>query len=148
MELFTQLQAWHWFALAVLLIVLEVTTTFGFLLGIAFAALALAVALLILPGLAWDWQLLSFGVLSVLLTVGYRRYFKPVNDATDNPLLNDRAAQMVGKSFVLGIDLDRSGADMVGDTRWALSSTGRIDKGTRVRVVGVDGVVLRVEEDV
>jgi membrane protein implicated in regulation of membrane protease activity len=147
-ELFTQLQAWHWFALAVVLIVLEVTTTFGFLLGIAFAALVLAVAVFIVPELAWDWQLLSFGVLSVLLTVGYRRYFKPVNDATDNPLLNDRAAQMIGKSFVLGVDLDRSGADMLGDTRWALSSAGRIDKGARVRVVGVDGMVLRVEEDV
>ena len=148
MELFTQLQAWHWFALAVILIVLEVTTTVGFLLGIAFAALALAVALFIVPALAWDWQLLSFGVLSVLLTVGYRRYFKPVNDATDNPTLNDRAAQMIGTSFVLGVELDRSGAAMVGDTRWALSSAGRIDKGARVRVVGVDGMVLRVEEDV
>ena len=147
MELVTQLQAWHWFALAVILIVLEVTTTVGFLLGIAFAALALAVAVFIVPELAWDWQLLSFGVLSVLLTVGYRRYFKPVNDATDNPTLNDRAAQMIGTSFVLGVELDRSGADMVGDTRWALRSAGRIDKGARVRVVGVDGMVLRIEED-
>lgn len=148
MELFTQLQAWHWFALAVVLIVLEVTTTFGFMLGIAFAALALAVAVFIVPELAWDWQLLSFGVLSVVLTVGYRLYFKTVNDATDNPLLNDRAAQMVGKSFVLGVELDRSGAAMVGDTRWAVRSDRRIDKGVRVRVVGVEGMILRVEEDV
>jgi membrane protein implicated in regulation of membrane protease activity len=54
---------------------------------------------------------------------------------------------MVGKTFVLGVELDRSGAAMVGDTRWSLSSAGRIDKGVRVRVVGVDGMVLRVEED-
>jgi membrane protein implicated in regulation of membrane protease activity len=147
-ELFTQLEAWHWFALGVILIVLEVTTTFGFLLGIAFAALVLAVAVFIVPELAWNWQMLSFGVLSVLLTVGYRLYFKAVNNATDNPLLNDRAAQMIGKSFVLTVDLDRSGADMVGDTRWALHTAGQIGKGTRVRVVGVDGMVLRVEVDV
>jgi len=146
-ELFTQLQAWHWFALAVILIVLEVTTTGGFLLGIAFAALVLAVAVFIVPELAWDWQLLSFGVLSVLLTVGYRLYFKPVNDKTDNPLLNDRAAQMLGKTFVLGVELDRSGAAMVGDTRWAMRCAGRIGKGARVRVVGIDGMVLAVEED-
>jgi membrane protein implicated in regulation of membrane protease activity len=147
-ELFTQLQAWHWFALAVILIVLEVTTTFGFLLGIAFAALVLALAVFIVPEFALNGQLLTFGVLSVLLTLGYRRYFKPVNDATDNPLLNDRAAQMIGKSFMLSFDLDRSGADMVGDTRWALRSAGRINKGARVRIIGVDGMVLCVEEDV
>lgn len=147
MELFNQLQAWHWFVLAVILIVLEVTTTTGFLLGIAFAALALAGAVFIMPDLSWDWQFLSFGVLSVVLTLGYRTYFKPVNDATDSPLLNNRAAQMMGKTFVLSVELDRSGADMIGDTRWTLRSGARIHKGDRVRVIGVDGMVLIVEED-
>jgi membrane protein implicated in regulation of membrane protease activity len=146
-ELFDQLHAWHWFVLAVILIVLEVTTTTGFLLGIAFAALALAGILMVVPDLSWDWQFLSFGVLSVVLTLGYRVYFRPDNDASDNPLLNDRAAQMMGKAFVLGVDLDRSGADMLGDTRWALRSAGRIKQGARVRVVAVEGMVLTVEED-
>jgi membrane protein implicated in regulation of membrane protease activity len=49
---------------------------------------------------------------------------------------------------MLSVDLDRSGADMVGDTRWALRSAGRINKGARVRIIGVDGMVLCVEEDV
>ena len=148
MELFDQLHAWHWFVLAVILIVLELTATTGFLLGIAFAALALACILLVVPNLSWDWQFLSFGVLCVLLTLGYRTYFRPDNDASDNPLLNNRAAQMVGKSFILSMDLDRSGADMLGDTRWALRSEGRIKQGTRVRVVAATGMVLTVEEDV
>ena len=148
MELFDQLHAWHWFVLAVILIVLELTTTTGFLLGIAFAALALAGILVVVPDLSWDWQFLLFGVLSVVLTLGYRTYFRPDNDASDNPLLNNRAAQMVGKSFVLGVDLDRSGADMIGDTRWALRSAALIKQGARVRVVAVEGVVLTVEEDV
>jgi membrane protein implicated in regulation of membrane protease activity len=146
-ELFDQLHAWHWFVLAVILIVLELTTTTGFLLGIAFAALALAGILLVVPDLSWDWQFLSFGVLSVVLTLGYRIYFRPDKDASDNPLLNDRAAQMLGKSFELGVDLDRSGADMLGDTRWALRSAGRIKQGARVRVVAVEGMVLIVEEE-
>jgi hypothetical protein len=29
----------------------------------------------------------------VVLTLAYRKYFRNVNEATDNPLLNDRAAQ-------------------------------------------------------
>tara|TARA_B110000503_G_scaffold36278_2_gene59340 strand:+ start:3509 stop:3955 length:447 start_codon:yes stop_codon:yes gene_type:complete len=147
MEFFDQLHAWQWFVLAVTLIVLEVTTTTGFLLGIAFAALALTGILYVVPDLSWDWQFLSFGVLSVVLTLGYRAYFRSANNATDNPLLNDRAAQMMGKSFVLGVDLDRSGADMIGDTRWTLRSAGKINKGARVRVTGVEGMVLLVKED-
>lgn len=146
MELFDQIHAWHWFVLAVILVVLELATTTGFVLGIAFAALALSGILLIAPGMAWDWQFLIFGVLSVVLTLFYRAYFRPDNDASENPLLNDRAAQMLGKSFVLNVDLDGTGADMIGDTRWALRTAGRLERGSRVRVVGVEGMVLSVEE--
>ena len=114
---------------------------------IAFAALALAGLLWLVPALSWDWQLLVFGVLSVVMTIAYRSYFKPGKDAPDTPVLNDRAAQMLGKLFVLGVDLDRAGADMIGDTRWTLRSAERIGKGTRVRVVGVEGMVLVVEAE-
>jgi membrane protein implicated in regulation of membrane protease activity len=146
-DLFEQLQAWHWFVFAVILFVLELLITTGFFLGMALAALVLAGVLFVVNGIAWSWQLLWFGVLSVALTLAYRRFFRQVNAATDNPLLNNRAAQLIGKSFVLGVDLDRNGADMLGDTRWTLRCAGRIKKGSRVRVVDVDGMVLRVEED-
>lgn len=146
MELFDQLHVWHWVVLAAALFLLEMLIVTGFLLGLALAAVVMALLVLLLPALAWDWQVLSFGVLAVLITVGYRRYFRKVNEATDNPLLNDRAAQMVGKMFVLSVDLDGTGADMLGDTRWTLRCNGRLPKGTRVRVAGVDGMVLSVEE--
>jgi membrane protein implicated in regulation of membrane protease activity len=147
MELFDQLHVWHWVVLAAVLFLLEMLIVTGFLLGLALAAVVMAVLVLLLPALAWDWQLLCFGVLAVAMTLSYRRFFRRVNEASDNPLLNDRAAQLVGKTFVLGIDLDGSGADMLGDTRWALRCNGRIPKGTRVRVAGVDGMVLSVEEE-
>ena len=147
MELFDNLQAWHWATLGIILLGLETLVSTGFLLGIGIAGLVLAVLVVVMPDLAWEWQFLWFGTLSVLLTLGYRKYFRNINEATDNPLLNDRAAQMIGKSFILGADLDRSGADMLGDTRWALRSSGRLASGTRVRVSGVDGMTLIVEED-
>lgn len=146
MELFDQLHVWHWVVLAAVLFLLEMLIVTGFLLGLALAAVVMAVMVVLLPALAWDWQVLCFGVLAVVLTVACRRYFRRDNEATDNPLLNDRAAQLVGKTFALGVDLDGAGADMLGDTRWSLRCRGRLSKGTRVRVVGVDGVVLEVEE--
>lgn len=147
MEFLVHLQPWQWATLAVILFALEMAISTGFLLGIGLAAVVLAGLLLLVPGLAWEWQLLWFGVLSVVLTVACRRYFSSPGQASDNPLLNDRAAQMVGRTFVLGVDLDRSGADMVGDTRWMLRTSGRLARGTRVRVSGVDDMVLIVEED-
>ena len=148
MELFSELHAWHWVALAAVLFAAEVLVTTGFLIGIGLAAVVLALLLLVIPALGWEWQLLCFALLSVALTLGYRKFFRGVNEATDNPFLNDRAAQLVGKTFVLSVDLDGSGADMLGDTRWTLRSQGRIAKGTRVRISGVDGMVLMVEQDV
>lgn len=146
MELIGQLEVWHWVVVAAVLFLLEMLIVTGFLLGIALAAVVMAVLALLIPVLGRDWQLLVFGVLAVALTLGYRRYFRGVNEATDNPLLNDRAAQMVGRTFVLGVDLDGTGADMLGDTRWMLRCNGRIARGARVRVVGVEGMVLSVEE--
>ncbi|MEZ5503374.1 MAG: NfeD family protein [Halioglobus sp.] len=147
MELFDQLHAWHWFVLAVVLFALELMAATGFLIGIGLAALVLAVVVLVLPDVSWDWQLLGFGLLSVALTVGYKVFFRQVNDATDNPLLNDRAAQLIGRTFVLDADLDATGAEMIGDTRWSLRCAGRINRGTRVRIVNTEGMVLVVEAD-
>jgi len=146
-ELFDQLHSWHWFVLAVVLIAVEILAPTGFFIGVALAALVLAGILLAIPDLAWDWQLLWFGVLSVGLTVAYMVYFRRINDATDNPLLNNRAAQLVGKSFALTADIDRTGAEMIGDTRWTVRCAGKISKGTRVRVIDSDHMALIVEED-
>jgi membrane protein implicated in regulation of membrane protease activity len=146
MELFAQLEVWHWVVVAAALFLLEMLIVTGFLLGIALAAVVMAVLVLLLPIFAWDWQVLLFGVLAVAITLGYRRYFKRVNEASENPLLNDRASQMIGRVFTLSADLEGTGADMLGDTRWMLRCAGRIPKGTRVRVAAVDGMVLAVEE--
>jgi len=146
MELFGQLEVWHWVVAAAVLFLLEMLVVTGFLLGIALAAVVMALLVLAFPIFAWDWQVLLFGVLAVVLTLGYRRYFRGVNEASDDPLLNDRAAQMIGRTFVLGADLEGTGADMLGDTRWALRCNGRLPAGTRVRVVAAEGMVLSVEE--
>jgi membrane protein implicated in regulation of membrane protease activity len=147
MELFAQLQPWHWFVLAMVLGMLEIVATSGFFIGIALAALAMAGVLWVSPDLGWEWQLLWFGLLSVLLTVAYMVLFRRVNDATENPLLNNRAAQKIGESFVLTADLDTSGAEMLGDTRWTIRYSGMLKKGTKVRVTASEEMALFVEPE-
>ena len=101
----------------------------------------------VVPGLGWEWQLLIFGVLSVVLTVAYKKYFKGFNEETDSPLLNDRAAQMAGDTFVLDNAVHRAGSVMIHDTRWQVECAGVLAAGVRVKVVGSRGMTLLIEPE-
>ena len=145
MELIASLQPWHWFVLSLALFAIEILGTAGFFIGIAASALVLSVLLLIWPAMPWELQLGVFGVMSVVLTLAYFRFFRRVNQRTDNPLLNDRAAQLVGKRLTLQEDLHGSGAVAIGDTRWQAQCSGSINKGTLVEVVAVQGMSLQLQ---
>lgn len=145
MEFLSQLEPWHWFVASIVLVIVEIVATTGFFIGIALAALLLSGLLTVMPDLSWPWQLILFGGLSVALTVAYQVYFKNFNNATDNPLLNDRAAQQIGKQFVLDQDIEEQGAQMLGDTRWTLRSQRTLVAGTKVKVVATEGMDLVIE---
>lgn len=145
MELIASLQPWHWFVLALSLFALEVFASTGFFIGIATASLLLAVLVFLAPDIGWEWQLSLFGLASVLLTLGYFKFFRSVNEATDSPLLNNRAAQLVGTRFVLADDFDQKGAVMIHDTRWQACSEEAFAAGETVEVVGSDGMTLRLQ---
>lgn len=147
MDIVLQLQPWHWFVLAAVLFVLEVTATTGFFIGIGGAALILFGVTLVGPELGWEWQLALFGALSVILTIAYKKYFQRFNEETDSPLLNDRAAQMVGDSLVLSESIDGSGAVMIHDTRWQVECEGSLAAGTRVKIAGSRGMTLVLEPE-
>ena len=145
MEFITEVAPWQWFVLAIVLFAIEIFATTGFFIGIALAALVLSILGLVAPGLGWEWQLLVFGGLSVALTVAYKKYFKGFNEETDSPLLNDRAAQMVGDSLVLDEEVRGAGAVMIHDTRWQVECDGILAAGSRVKVVGSRGMTLLIE---
>ncbi len=142
MDILTQIQPWHWFVLAAVLFMVEIAATTGFFIGIGAAALILSAVTLLGPQIGWEWQLALFGGLSVALTVAYKKYFKRFNEETDSPLLNDRAAQMVGDSLVLDADIDGHGAVMIHDTRWQVECEGSLKAGTRVTISGSRGMTL------
>jgi hypothetical protein len=145
MELIQSLQPWHWFVLSLLLFGIEIFATAGFFIGIAAAALVMSVVLFIVPSIAWGWQLGVFGVLSVVLTLAYSYFFRGVNQRTDNPLLNNRAAQLVGTRLTLQEDIAEKGAVVIGDTRWQAQCAGRLARGTEVEVTAVQGMTLQIE---
>lgn len=139
------LTQWHWLILGVLLLLLEVLGASGFLIGLAVASLTLAgvVGLGLIE--SWSYQLLLFALLGVLFTVLYWRVFRSFNRHTDEPLLNDRAAQLIGRKFILANDLDNGqGRVQVGDTLWKAEAKTALAAGTQVEIYASDGMVIKL----
>ncbi len=140
------IEFWHWLSLAALLGVLEMVVpgTYFMWLGIA-AALVGGVSWL-WPELHWQYQVLSFAVLSVAVVFVYRRWLGGARPAeTDQPHLNRRGEQYVGQIFTLDQPIvDGVGRARVEDTMWRILGPD-LPAGARVRVTGVDGASLKVE---
>ena len=72
--LLAQMEFWHWWVLAGLLMVLELTRPLFFFLWLGFAAAAVGFLLLVFPSIPVQVQLLLFGILSAIALVAWRRY--------------------------------------------------------------------------
>jgi membrane protein implicated in regulation of membrane protease activity len=134
-----------WFAAALALVIAEMLAPGFFLIFLGAGAALVGVVALIVPGLPVIVQALVFAaVTGALVTIGWRWYRRSDQPSTD-PLLNDRAARLIGKRVpVCEAIVDGEGRVTVGDGAW--SATGPdAAVGTTVRIVGADGSVLRVE---
>ncbi|WP_390618917.1 NfeD family protein [Maricurvus nonylphenolicus] len=144
-EVLSQLESWHWLSLGILLLLGEVLGAGGFLLGIGIGALCVALMMTILPGLSWQAQLMWFGILSIVSTLVYWKRFRAINQATDQPLLNNRAARLVGRKVeLLEAVVNGKGKVQIEDALWTVLSDEDIDSGKAVEIVGVDGMSLKV----
>jgi membrane protein implicated in regulation of membrane protease activity len=100
--------------------------------------------LLVLPDVAWQLQVLIFAVGGVGAVVGWRAYARRHPQLTEDPTLNRRGAQYIGQAFHLTEPIiDGRGRMKVGDTMWPIAGPD-LPAGTKVRVAGVEGTVLRV----
>ena len=143
MEFLDSLQFWHWFILAIILIASETLGSGGFLIGIAIAAILTGILDWFAPGLSWQLKLAVFAFLAVVLTFIYWRFLKPFNQRTDNPDINDRVAQLVGRILVLQESLPAGpGRLQIGDTLWRVETDSELARGTKVVISGSRGMVL------
>lgn len=145
MEWLDKIVFWHWWVLAGVLLILELTSPVFFFLWLGFAAAAVGFIILILPGTPVEAQLVLFGVLSVVAVVAWRRYREIHPPASDQPLLNQRGQQYAGRIFTLDHAIvNGDGKVEVDDSTWRVKGPD-LPAGTRVRVIGVDGVIFIVE---
>ncbi|HIP52462.1 MAG TPA: NfeD family protein [Chromatiales bacterium] len=145
MEWLHNLDYWHWWVLGVAFVVLEVFSPAAFFLWLGIAAGAVGVLMLIWPDLGWQYQILAFAVLSVVSVFAGRTWLKRHPIKTDEPTLNRRGMQYIGRVFTLERPIVNGyGKISVDDTTWRVIGPDA-PAGAQVRVTAVQGVDLQVE---
>jgi len=140
-----EIEFWHWWVAAMVLIVLAVFAPGTIALGTAVSAAAVGLLLLAVPELTWQTQFIVFAVLSVATVIGWRTYQLRYPTVSDQPTLNRRGEQYVGRVFTLSEAIvNGTGKIHVDDTMWKVVGES-LPEGTQVRVTGVDGTLLTVD---
>lgn len=142
--IFNQFDYWHWLIIATILLIAEITVPGAFFLWMSISAAAVGVIALFFPSLGWQIELLIFAFLAIVSAVSWRLYLKRNPVRSDQPKLNRRGEQYVGRIVTLkeGI-VNGHGKIKVDDSTWKIEGDD-CPPGTRVQVVGVDNVILQV----
>ena len=142
---FASIDYWHWWILAGVLLIIEVAAPSFFFLWLSVAAGITGLALLAVPDLGWEYQILLFSGLSIVSLTLFKRYQRAHPVTTDQPALNRRGEQYIGRTFTLAEPIsNHTGVIRVDDSTWRITGAD-LPSGTTITVVGVDGVILKVE---
>lgn len=136
---------WYWWVLAVLLLGIEILAPGFFFLWLSLSGLVVGSVLLVFPSTSQEIQLLVFATLSISSIYIWRRYGVQHKAETDQPLLNKRGAQYIGRTFSLIEAIENGrGKIKVDDSIWTVAGQDcSID--TQVKVIAVQGIIFLVE---
>ena len=144
LDLFTTYGPWAWFVTGLVLLALEQVVPGGYFLWLGAAGIVTGL-LAFIPGLGWPWQITIFGILAIAIVVGWTLVTRNRRHSTDSPFLNQRAARFVGHEAVIEEPIrDGFGRLALGDSIWRIAGPD-LAAGQKVRVIGTDGPVLKVE---
>lgn len=147
MEAAYLLSYWHWIALGLLLLIVEMAGAGGYLLWVGIAAGITGCVLFVMPELSWQLQILVFSIASVACALGWWQYQLKHPRIADEPLLNQRGAQYIGRVFVVsGAIKNGRGKISVDDSFWEVSAVEDIPAGVNVKVLALEhDQIFRVE---
>jgi inner membrane protein len=135
-----------WAVVALLLVAAEVMAPGAFMLWLAFAAAAMFVLVWLIPDMPIVLQAVLFVVLGFSSILAYRKWLQTRQEPqSDQPALNRRTAQLVGRIVPLERAIERgTGRVQIADAYWEVSGPD-LPAGASVRIVGAEGMTLRVE---
>jgi membrane protein implicated in regulation of membrane protease activity len=133
-----------WAIAALVLMAAELVLPEIFLLWLGVAAGAMFFLVWLVPGLSPLWQAVAFVVLSFVSIGVYVKFIRGANVQTDQPLLNKRGEQLVGRVLPLHEAIvNGQGRVKFGDALWTVEGPD-LPAGTSVRVVGASSMTLQV----
>ena len=145
LEDLAQISHWHWILGGLLFVTIEMFVPGAFFFGMGLAALIVGAVLWLVPDFSWQLQLFSFAVLALISILAGRHWIKSRPIESDQPLLNQRGARYIGRTFTLTEAMDNGQSKIqVDDTTWRVRGESG-QAGDKVRVTGIDGVILQVE---
>jgi membrane protein implicated in regulation of membrane protease activity len=135
---------WHWWAVAGVLLIFELFAPGIIFIFLSIGAAAAGLVLLIVPGLALEYQLMVFAFVSGLSFAFGRPLGRVISAPKPSPL-NERGAALIGTVIKLEEPIvNGQGRVRIGDTTWAVTGPD-MASGFPVRVASIEGSALRVE---
>ena len=135
---------WYWLVMALAFLVVEILAPGFFFLWMAASAFVTGLIVWLVPSIGINAQIFIFSVLSIIAILVWKFYMKKRSKETDQPLLNKRGAQYVGRVFNLYEAIENGqGKIKVDDSIWKVYGED-CDIKTRVKVTGIRGTVFEV----
>ena len=135
---------WHWWILALGLMVIEVFAPGAFFMWFGVSAFLVGLVVLLAPKLPWEYQVIIFGVTAIITVVAWRQYRRAHPSVSEHPTLNRRGEQYLHRQVRLDSPIVNGfGHIKLDDTFWRAEGPD-LPAGARVEIVGVDGPTLKV----
>jgi hypothetical protein len=137
---------WYWWVIALILLVFEILTPGYFFMWMAISGFVTGAVVFLIPAASMNMQILLFSVLSVAAIISWKFYGKKHPMESDQPLLNKRGVQYIGRVFSLYQPIKNGqGKIKVDDSIWKVHGEDcTID--SQVKVIAVRGTVFEVEK--
>jgi membrane protein implicated in regulation of membrane protease activity len=139
----------HWVSFGIVLMIAELAIGSFFIFWFGLGSVLVGVLMLLAPGLPFAAQVLAWAAASILFVVLWFKVFKPNQLKTRVGLSTEQFSGEVGlvtrtiQPFHKGqVQFQRP---ILGDEKWAALSDREIAVGERVRVVRVEGNIIRVQ---
>ena len=143
-------EPWHWFVLGVLLMLSELIIPAFAALWFGISAILVGILLWIFPALDSTVQLVLWMILSILCTVAWFRFIKPLSiDKTKAGLSREATIGQIGLVIQVNMEHEqirvRFPMPVLGSDEWNCRTITSVNVGDRVRVVDILGNDLVVQ---
>jgi len=147
MDIFSQIAAWGgwaWIVAGLVLLALELVAPGGVFVWLGVSGILTGLTALFQP-IAWPFQWLIFGAVSLVTIFGWLSYARTKPAPPEENRINRGGERFLGHEGVLQEPIAGGfGRLPLGDSVWRVTGPD-LPAGQRVRVVGSEGPLLRVE---